>query len=99
MLVGLLSVATMPAAMAASRSLEGYRLLDAGYAIPVGAALGVAAVALARRARLRIERTLGRAGGARAAATGRLLGLLGFCLATSGAIAVGTYAVLTVVTD
>jgi hypothetical protein len=31
--------------------------------------------------------------------TGRLLGLLGFCLATSGAIAVATYAVLTVVTE
>jgi hypothetical protein len=98
-LVGVLAVATMPAAVVASRAFEGYRLLDAGYAIPVGAALGVAAVALARRARLRIERTLGRAGGARTAVTGRLLGLLGFCLATSGAIAVATYAVLTVVTE
>jgi hypothetical protein len=98
-LVGLLSVATMPAAVVASRTYEGYELLDAGYAIPVGAALGVAAVAFARRARLRIERTLGRAGGARTARGGRLLGLLGFCLATSGAIAIATYAVLTVVSD
>ena len=50
MVTGLLSVATMPAAIVASRSYEGYELLDAAYAIPVGAALGVAAVALARRA-------------------------------------------------
>jgi hypothetical protein len=89
----------MPAAIVVSRRLEGYELLDAAYAIPVGAALGVAAVALARRARLRIERTLGRASGAGVARVGRLLGLLGFCLATSGAIAVATYAVLTVVSD
>ena len=99
MLVGVLAVATMPLAVALSNSLEGYELIDAAFAIPVGAALGVAAVALARRARLRIERTLGRTGGARTAAVGRLLGLLGFCLATSAAIAVGTYLLLTVVAD
>jgi hypothetical protein len=89
----------MPAAIAASQRLEEYELIDAGYAIPVGAVLGVAAVALARRARLRIERTLGRAGGRRPARVGRLLGLLGFCLATSAAIAIATYAVLNVVSD
>jgi hypothetical protein len=89
----------MPAAVVASRSLEGYELIDAAYAIPVGAVLGVGAVALARRARLRIERTLGRAGGGGTARVGRLLGLLGFCLATSAAIAVATYGVLTVVSE
>jgi drug/metabolite transporter (DMT)-like permease len=98
-LVGLLSVATMPAAVLATRSSEDYELLHAGFAIPVGMALGVAAVALARRGRLRIERTLGRAGGRRLALVGRLLGLAGFCLATTAAISVGTYAVLSIVAE
>jgi drug/metabolite transporter (DMT)-like permease len=98
-LVGLLAVATMPAAIVATRYFEEYELLDAGFAIPVGMALGVGAVALARRARRRIERTLGRAGGRRTAAVGRLLGLLGFCLAATAAISVGTYALLTILSE
>jgi hypothetical protein len=98
-LVGLLAVATMPVAILVTRYLEEYELLHAGFAIPIGMALGVAAVALARRARLRIERTLGRAGGRRTARVGRFLGVLGFCLATTAAISVGTYALLTLVAD
>ncbi len=98
-LAGLLSVATMPVAIAVTRSLEEYDLIHAGFAIPVGMAFGVAAVALARRARLRIERTLGRARGRRTAGIGRFLGVLGFCLATTAAISVGTYAVLTLVAE
>jgi hypothetical protein len=98
-LVGLLAVATMPVAVFLTRYFEQYELLDAAFAIPVGMALGVGAVALARRARRRIERTLGRARGRRAAATGRLLGLLGFCVAATAAISVGTYALLTVLAD
>ena len=99
MLVGLLGVATMPVAVVATRYFEEYELLHAGFAIPVGMALGVGAVALARRARLRIERTLGRTGGRRTARIGRFLGVLGFCLATTAAISVGTYAVLTLVAE
>ena len=97
--MGLLSVATLPVAVGATRYSVEYELLHSAFAIPVGMALGVGAVALARRARLRIERTLGRTGGRRTAAFGRLLGLAGFCLATTAAIAVGTYAVLTVVAE
>jgi len=98
-LVGVLAVATMPVAIVVVRRVERYQLLDAAFAIPLGMALGVGAVALARRGRLRIERTLGRAGGRRAASVGRLLGLLGFCLATTAAISVGTYALLTILAD
>ena len=89
----------MPVAIYVVRHVERYQLLDAAFAIPLGMALGVGAVALARRGRLRIERTLGRAGGGRAASIGRVLGLLGFCLATTAAISVGTYALLTVLAD
>ena len=98
-LVGLLSVVTMPVAIAVTRASAEYDLLHSAVAIPVGVGLGVAAVALARRGRLRIERTLGRTGGRRTAQIGRLLGLVGFCLAITAAISVGTYAVLTIVSE
>ena len=39
--VGLLSVATMPVAIAATRWSDRYELLQAGFAIPIGAALGL----------------------------------------------------------
>ena len=74
----------MPVAIAATRWSQTYTLIDAAFAIPIGVALGVLAVVLARRGRLRIDRTLGRTGGRRQAATGRLLGILGFCLAVTG---------------
>jgi len=66
-------------------------LLDAAAAIPLGAAFGIAALALARGARRRIERTIGRVGGRVPARLGRVLGVLGLCLAVSGAIAVASY--------
>ena len=91
---GLLSVVTLPAAVAATRWSNRYELLHAGIAIPVAAALGVTALALARAARARNERTLGRAGGLRAAAWGRGLGIAGLSVAAAAAIAVGVYALL-----
>jgi hypothetical protein len=97
--VGVLSVVTMPLAIAATDRSSELELLDAAFAIPLGVALGVLAVALARRGRLRIERTLGRAGGARLARLGRVLGIAGFCLAVTAALSVGVYGLLTVVAE
>ena len=57
--------------------------------------LGLVAILLARRARERVERTIGRVGGERVARAGRTLGVLGIVLALAGAIAVGVYLVLT----
>ena len=88
---GLLSVATLPVAIGISQLLEEVELLDAAAAIPLGAALGIAALVLARGARRQIERTIGRVGGRTPARFGRLLGVLGLCLAVSGAIAVASY--------
>ena len=75
--VGLLSVATMPVAIAATPLVGPYELLQAGFAIPIGAALGLLAVALARRARSRLAPTLGHPRGRERRALGRFLGLLG----------------------
>lgn len=95
LLVGLLAAAALPAAIALAEVADRYDLLQAGWAVPAALVLGLVAVLLARRARTRVERTLGRVGGGRMARAGRLLGVLGIMLGLSGAIAVGVYLVLT----
>ncbi len=91
MLVGLLGTAAVPAAIAAAEVLDRFELLDAAFAIPAAFVLAVTALLLARGARQRVERTLGRVGGRRLALLGKALGLLALGLAFSGAIAVGSY--------
>jgi hypothetical protein len=93
-IVGLLAAATMPVAIVATRYSQSYELLHSAFAIPVALVLGVFAVVLARRARALDRATLGKAGGAGAARIGRLLGILGLCLAASATIAVAVYEVL-----
>jgi hypothetical protein len=90
-LVGLVAIAVLPAAIGLSELLEAVRLLDTAAAIPVAAALAIAALWLSHAARRQIERTIGRIGGAGAARAGKVLGVLGLCLAAAGAIALGTY--------
>lgn len=91
---GLISVLTLPVAVAATRYSGSYDLLHAGFAIPVAAVLGWLALSLARSGRRRNEITLGRAGGGGAARVGRLLGLAGLWLAGAAVIALGVYGVL-----
>ena len=92
--LGLLSALTMPAAIVATRYSGSYDLLHAGFAIPLAAGLGIAAVVLARKSRAYEQATLGRAGGGKWGRVGRLLGILGICMAASAAIAVAVYEVL-----
>jgi hypothetical protein len=87
----------MPVAIAATRWSDQYDLLQAGFAIPLGAALGLLAVALARRARSRLAPTLGHPKGTRTARLGRFLGLLGFVLALTAAGSLAVYWILSVV--
>ena len=94
--VGLLSVATMPVAILATRWSEQYELMQAGFAIPLGAALGLLALALARRARSRLAPTLGHPRGSRTARLGRFLGLVGFLLALTAAGSLAVYWILSV---
>jgi hypothetical protein len=72
-------------------------LFQVVYAFPVPILLGLLAVLQARRARDVLERTLWRAGGERAAAWGRRLGLLAVCLGITAGLAVGFYWVLVLV--
>jgi hypothetical protein len=93
LVAGLASIATLPVAIYLTRFSDSYDLLHAGFAIPITAALGVASLALARRARLASAVSLeGRA--PRPAAAGRVLGVIGLCLAASAVLALGIYGVL-----
>jgi hypothetical protein len=93
--VGLLSAATMPVAILATRYSASYELLHAGFAIPVGVALGIVAIWLARGALRHDDARLGRAGGRGAARLGRALGVLGIALAATGLVALAVYGLLT----
>ena len=83
----------LPVAIAVAQ-VSRVELLEASAAIPVAAVLGVLALWLARRAGRRLHRTFGRSGGTGAARVGRLLGVLGLCLAAAATISVAFYELL-----
>ena len=94
LLAGLASVLALPIAIYLTRYSDSYELVHAGVAIPVAGALGLVARSLGRRA-LRSDvlgiRRPPRSGLAR---TGRILGIVGICLALSGLVALGMYGLL-----
>lgn len=93
LLAGLASIATLPVAIYLTRYSESYELLDAGLSIPVTAGLGLVSLTLARRALLRSALALGgRTPGA--ARAGRVLGVIGLCMAASALVALGVYGLL-----
>ena len=92
-LVGVLSVTAVPAGIALAH-FHDINLLKAGWAAVPALALGVAALILARGARRRTERTIGRIGGRGVTRLGRLLRALGIYLALAAALSVGIYELL-----
>lgn len=95
MVVGALSVATLPVAIVAANSSASYTLLQAGLAVPFGLLLGVVAIRLAGSVRARSRASIDQRVGLRAAGAARLLGILGVCMGCSATIALGVYALLT----
>jgi hypothetical protein len=91
---GAASVAAIPLAVYLTRFSESYELLHAGFAIPIGAAFGFLALALARRARRAGELRLVREGGRGGAVAGRVLGIAGLCLAAAAVVALAVYGLL-----
>jgi hypothetical protein len=86
-------VACVPAGIAVTHYRE-IELLKAGWAVIPALVLGVVSLVLARGARRRTERTIGRIGGRRLTRAGKLLGALGVYLALAGALSVGVYELL-----
>jgi hypothetical protein len=93
-LLGLVAVATLPAAILFAERWERITLLESSVAIAPAFILGLAAVFLGRRARQAIDRTLGRVRGYKLARVGRLLGYLALYMAVTASISVATYYVL-----
>ncbi len=94
-LAGIASVATMPVAIYLTRFSGSYDLLHAGFAIPVAAALGARGARCSRDARGVGRRcALGCGAGPRTATAGRVLGIVGLCMAASALVALGVYGLL-----
>ena len=90
---GVASVAALPLAIYLTRFSDSYDLLHAGFVIPVAAGLGLVAIRLARTERRRSSVSLAVDGG-RVVLVGRVLGVVGICLAAAAVIALGVYGLL-----
>ena len=94
LVLGVVAAITLPAAIVVTRYSSSYELLYAGLVIPVVVVAGVGAIVLARQARARDRATVTREGHGKVFVWGRILGILGLCLAASGAISLAVYVVL-----
>ncbi len=93
LLAGSASVATLPVAVYLTRFSDSYDLLHAAFVIPVAAGFGLIAILLARTEGRRSSVSLTVNGG-RVALVGRILGIVGICLAASALVALGVYGLL-----
>lgn len=91
---GLASVATLPVAIYATRFSDAYELLHAGFAVPPTAGLGLLAIALARRCRSRVVLSPSGARAPKLARAGRVLGIVGLCMAAAGVVSLAVYGLL-----
>jgi hypothetical protein len=89
--LGVLGVATLPAAIEAARRSTRIVLLDAAYAIPVAFLLGLVAVIMARRAKHNLRWFSLREGGTGVASTAVIVGMVAICLALTAALSIGFY--------
>jgi hypothetical protein len=95
-LLGVLAVAAIPGTVAASHIGHGVTLLRSlEIGVPVAFVLGLVAVAVVRRARFRVDRSVTRRG-ERLVRLARFLAWTGIYVATTGAIALGFYGLLVV---
>jgi hypothetical protein len=89
--LGLLGVATLPAAIEAARRSTRIVLLDAAYAIPVAFLLGLVALIMARRAKHNLRWFSLREGGTGVASTAVIVAMVAICLALTAALSIGFY--------
>jgi hypothetical protein len=96
-LAAVLALAVLIGGGAAARLSERVGLYEAIPAVPVGLVLALVSMSLARRAQLDHQRSLGRMGGAGLASTARVLGGIALLVSITAALALGVFAVLTLV--
>ena len=89
-----MGLAIPPLGFVAARKLDQLSLVQATAAACASAILGAAAIVLARRGLLNVERTLGRLGGEGTARVGRLLGAISLFVGLTAALALGFYGLL-----
>ena len=94
MLVGVAGVLAVPGAVALAEQSPRIGLIDAAWGIPVSLGLGFLAIGASNLAQVRVQRTVGRAGGAGRARAARILGVVAICIAVTAAISVGFYELL-----
>jgi hypothetical protein len=99
LVLGMLSVATLPLAVVATRYSGSYDLLHAGFAIPVGIALGIGALVLARRAGRAASLDLSGSVGDTRPRAGRILAILGISIASASTVSLAVYGFLTYLGD
>jgi hypothetical protein len=89
----------VPAGIVLARETDPVTLVNSSGSIAVALLLGLSAIVLARRARERVQITLGRVGGEGTARVGRALGLLGLLVGATTALALGFYGLLVLFAD
>lgn len=94
LVAGAASCVVLPVAIYATRFSKSYELLHAGFAIPVAAILGLLALSLARRTRARSRVSLSAGADGGFVTAGRVLGVIGLCMAASALVALGVYGLL-----
>lgn len=94
LLAGVASVATLPVAIYLTRFSERYDLIHGSFAIPLAGALGIVAITLGARAKRRSAVRLVTGSAGRVASAGRMLGIVGVCVALAGVVALAVYGLL-----
>jgi hypothetical protein len=94
LVAGLASVAALPIAIYLTRFSERYELLHAGFAIPIAGVLGLLSITLAKRRRLRDALRLEEGGGRGVVRAGRVLGMVGVCMALAALVSLAVYGLL-----
>jgi hypothetical protein len=98
-LFALLALGALFGGAAAARMSDRVGFIEAVWAVPVGILFAFLSLSFARGARWEYQRSVGRAGGAGLAAVARVLGSIALIIGITAALALGVFAVLTLVLD
>jgi hypothetical protein len=97
--LGIVAVAVVPVAIAASRYFAEVTLVRGCASAALAGLLGISAIVLAQRGRETVQRTLGRSGGEHAARAGRVFGMVAVWMAATTGLALAFYGLLTLFAD